>query len=499
MPDDGRQIVEFSPQQLQAMPFNQALEYWVPNLAGGLPDHIPVERFKRVLITAVSTNPDLAAADRRSLFNACARCAHDGLYPDGREAALVVYNTKLKKRVRDQSTGEFLRDQEGKYIEREGWAQMVQYMPMIAGIRKRMRNTGQVLSADAEVVYSRDEFLHRKGDNPNITHNPPPLGQDRGSPIGAYAIIKLANGEVLREVMPKTEIEHIRDSFSKAPKSPAWVKTPDEMWRKTVLRRCSKAAPSGSDLDVLLNRDEELDRPDEHSPMREIPPPPDPRDYMAITDERDDETGDEQTETHLRFEVFDSVGVLLPKEFATEMEAMEALADLIGQERSLSGLEGLGESNPTLSRYAEIIEAYKDRKEALSNPNPGNRQDRPAAGAQPQIDPARGVTDTADQVRTEHPEGESLSSQTERPRDAAKSVAHAPRDEAFWSQKKYVLPETSKPKELLYYLGQYLRQCRDQFDINGLEADNAVRFSNLLGVDHREATEMIAQRRKEIG
>jgi hypothetical protein len=236
-------------------------------------------------------------------------------------------------------------------------------------------------------------------------------------------------------------------------------------------------------------------------------PRPRPEDYaMALA--RDPEP--EQTETQPRFEVFDSVGEA--HEYETEMEALEALLALIGEARSLRSVEGLGESNPTLAHYPVIIAAYKDMKEALSNPNPGNRQDRTAAGAQPQIVPARGVTDTADQGRTEHPEGESLSStpserrspspaisQTERPRDAAKSVAHAPRDEAFWSQKKYVLPETSKPKELLYYLGQYLRQCRDQFDINGLEADNAVRFSNLLGIDHREATEMIAQRRKEIG
>ena len=60
------------------------------------------------------------------------------------------------------------------------------------------------------------------------------------------------------------------------------------MWKKTVLRRCSKAAPSGSDLDVLLNREDEFDRPDEHSPMWEIPPRPDPREYMMITDDHDD-------------------------------------------------------------------------------------------------------------------------------------------------------------------------------------------------------------------
>jgi hypothetical protein len=104
---------------------------------------------------------------------------------------------------------------------------MVQYMPMIAGIRKRMRNTGQVLSADAHVIYAMDKFHQVQGDDPKIIHDPVPLGQERGQPIGAYAIIKLANGEVLREVMSRAEIEHIRKHFSKAPNSPAWVKTPE--------------------------------------------------------------------------------------------------------------------------------------------------------------------------------------------------------------------------------------------------------------------------------
>jgi phage RecT family recombinase len=402
MPDDGRQIVEYSPQQLQNLPFTEALEYWTPNLSGGLPDHIPVERFKRVLVTAVSTNSELARADRRSLFNACARCAHDGLYPDGREAALVVYNTKVKKRMRDQNTGEFLKTPDGKYVEREYWAQLVQYMPMIAGIRKRMRNTGQVLSADAHVVYAKDKFHRMEGDDAKIVHEPAPLGQDRGDPIGAYAIIKLANGEVLREVMRKEDIEHIRTSFSKAPNSPAWTKTPGEMWKKTVLRRCSKAAPSGSDLDVLLNREEEIDRPDEYTPLREIPARPDPRDYMIITDDREgslDESAGKGAAESAKFEVIDSIGET--HEYPTEEKAIDALWHLIANAKALPEADGLIENNPAFAAYPLIIESYKDKKDALSNP--GNRQDRPAAAAH-SSDPAPGSTASADTGQTEHPE-----------------------------------------------------------------------------------------------
>ena len=45
-----------------------------------LPKHIPVERFGRVVLTAVQTNPELLNVERRSLWNACMRAAQDGLY-----------------------------------------------------------------------------------------------------------------------------------------------------------------------------------------------------------------------------------------------------------------------------------------------------------------------------------------------------------------------------------------------------------------------------------
>jgi hypothetical protein len=93
----------------------------------------------------------------------------------------------------------------------------------------------------------------------------------------------------------------------------------------------------------------------------------------------------------------------------------------------------------------------------------------------------------------------------DRPRDAPKVAQYAPRDETFWSKNKFPLPgepkpgEVQKPKQLLYYLDQYLRQCLDQFDVNAIEADNAARIEKLPPADRREAEQLIAARRKEIG
>ena len=226
-----------------AQEFNLQLDQQAANFKALLPSHISLEKFKRVVVVAVSQNPDLFRADRRSFFNAAQKCASDGLLPDGREAALVVYNTKTKVRLADGT-------------QQEQWVAQVQYMPMIVGVRKRMRNSGEVTSAEAYVVYKNDKFFQKYGDDPQIVHEPPVFGVDRGEPVGAYAIIRLKNGEILREVMDYVEIERVR-AVSRSKDGPAWRGWWGEMARKTVLRRCSKAAPNSAEIDALLARDDE--------------------------------------------------------------------------------------------------------------------------------------------------------------------------------------------------------------------------------------------------
>ena len=213
-------------QQVARRPTNFEIELanYEPQFAAALPSHISLDRFKRVIVTAINQNPDLMKADRRSLFLACVRAAQDGLFPDGREAALVMFKN------------------------------IVQYLPMVAGIIKRMRNSGDVAAVDTQIVHEHDEFDYRLGDDPHINHKPT-LG-DPGKPIAAYAIIKLTNGEVLREVMSVAEIEKVR-KVSRAANNGPWVSWWDQMARKSVLRRCSKRAPVSSDLDAMLQRDDE--------------------------------------------------------------------------------------------------------------------------------------------------------------------------------------------------------------------------------------------------
>lgn len=176
-------------------------------------------------MTAIQNNPDLAGADRSSLFGSIVRLAQDGLLPDGREAAIVMFGQKA------------------------------QAMPMIAGILKKLRQSGEIAKVSAQVVYEADEFVWHLGFDEGVTHNPPALNEPRGKAIGAYATAVLKDGSRLLEVMSLEEIEKVR-SVSRAKGNGPWVTWWGEMARKTVLRRLSKRLPMSTDLEDAFERDE---------------------------------------------------------------------------------------------------------------------------------------------------------------------------------------------------------------------------------------------------
>lgn len=200
-----------------------------------LPKQIPVERFQRIAITAVNKNSDLAICNRQSLYNAFMLAAQDGLLPDGREAAIVKFNSKN--------------------------GPIATYMPMVGGILKKVRNSGELASITAQLVYKADvdtgRFRVWTDDNgEHIQHEPDVFG-NRGRIVGAYAIAKTKDGAVYVELMTHEEIEQVR-KVSRAANDGPWVDWWDQMAKKTVIRRLAKRLPMSSDLDDLIRRDDEL-------------------------------------------------------------------------------------------------------------------------------------------------------------------------------------------------------------------------------------------------
>lgn len=200
-----------------------------PEFSAALPPQISPDKFIRTTLTAIQMQPELLNADRRSLFGAVMKSAQDGLLPDGREAALVIFRSKS--------------------------GPMVQYMPMVGGLLKKLRNSGELASISAQVVYERDQFDYVLGDEEKIEHKPCLFGE-RGDPIAVYAIAKTKDGAVYREVMSVEEVEKVR-SVSRSGNGGPWTTWWGEMAKKTVIRRICKRLPSSADLDQVIAHDNE--------------------------------------------------------------------------------------------------------------------------------------------------------------------------------------------------------------------------------------------------
>lgn len=217
-------------------------------IAPMLPAHISMDKFHGVVVTALNQNPDLIRADRRSLLNACCKAANDGLLPDGREGAFVIFNTKVKVHLTD-----------GREEERH--KPMVQWMPMVYGITKKALATGEVLSLRARVVYEKEieegRFSYKIVDGvDHVDHEPIVIG-DRGKPVLAYAIATLASGIQEVEPLRAEDIAKIR-SVSRAKNGDLWTKWEDEAWKKSAIRRLSKRVAFSPEIDQVIRREDEL-------------------------------------------------------------------------------------------------------------------------------------------------------------------------------------------------------------------------------------------------
>jgi len=209
-----------------------------------LPDHVTPRKFMRICVTAVQKNKNLLALDRESLIESCIFCAQDGLLPDGREAALVPFKNK------------------------------VTYMPMVTGILKKIRNSGELKSILAECVYSNEMFDYFVDmDGPHLKHMPMITGE-RGSFVAVYAVAKTKDDGIYHVVMRKEDVEKVR-SISKTGSSSSspWSNWFEEMAKKTAIRRLSKIMPMSTDVEQVVQRDDDMydfSKPMNITPKQEV-------------------------------------------------------------------------------------------------------------------------------------------------------------------------------------------------------------------------------------
>lgn len=223
------------------------------------------DKFLRVVKNAVLRDPEIAEASMQSVYLECMKAMNDGLVLDGREAALTRFKTN--KRKKNPQSGQW----------EDNWQVEVVYIPMMAGIMKRVRASGEIKAWTVELVYEEEykqgRFKYIASPDPMIMHEPIIIG-DRGPVVAAYSAVKLMDGSYHYEVMTRAQLDVIKNrTKSKRTKrvgneeiteiTGPWATDEEEMFRKTVIRRHSKRLPVSSATSEMIGRVDGLyDRPD---------------------------------------------------------------------------------------------------------------------------------------------------------------------------------------------------------------------------------------------
>jgi recombination protein RecT len=204
-----------------------------------LPAHIPADKFRRNLYTALVRNPKLLECSPRDLFVEVAAAASLGLLFDPAlgEAYLIV--------------------RKGKPQLQTGYR----------GLIKLVRHSGLLHSVYAEPVHRRDHFEAQLGDEKRLVHKPNWL-QERGDVVLYYAVARFSPSpqDCDWEIMTLDQIEGIRArsdgwrAFKAGQiRSNPWQTDEIEMSKKTVLRRLMKRLPQSPEASRLLEREDTIE------------------------------------------------------------------------------------------------------------------------------------------------------------------------------------------------------------------------------------------------
>jgi len=179
-------------------------------------------------------------ANPAAFVRECLRCAHIGLYPDGKQAAIVRYD-------RDCAL-----------------------LPMVEGYIEILWKTGLVRDVNHNVVCMGDTFEFEEGDEGFVRHVRSLTRPADAEAIGAWCVINLMTGGKVIEIVDQADLKKIA-AASKAVKGPrsSWAR---EMHRKAPFRRATKRMPKTERLAALIEIDdrnvqlEKLDAPGEDAP-----------------------------------------------------------------------------------------------------------------------------------------------------------------------------------------------------------------------------------------
>ncbi|MBP7630280.1 MAG: recombinase RecT [Acidimicrobiales bacterium] len=234
-------------------------------LRKALPPGLSVERFARMALTLVKSDPEMlelgsTPEGTKSLITAFHRCAQLGLEvgPDLGQAYLLPF------RMRDTLT--------------------LQFILGYKGILTMARRSGALRRLDVHEVYQNDEFEYSYGLNGTLHHRPT-LEKDRGPIICYYGFAEFTDGGYYYTVLTLDDIDSRkqRSASVKAGRKSPWDTDPIAMSKKTVVRAMAPYLPLSVEAQDAIADDEKMVVGDQlsyidvgtvdHTPMRDTQEP----------------------------------------------------------------------------------------------------------------------------------------------------------------------------------------------------------------------------------
>lgn len=217
----------------------QTLQEYVQRMSSqiklALPANLTPERFERIVLTAISSNPKLQECTPTSFLGAMMTAAQLGVEP----------NTPLGQ---------------GYLIPRNGRNGMeCTFQLGYKGMIDLAYRSGDIANIGAYTVYKNDEFHVQFGLNPDITHVP--CMTDRGDPVAFYAYYKTKDGGYGFDVMSVEDVRKHAKQFSESVKrgwSSPWDTNFEEMAKKTVLKKVLKYAPLSTEVASKIGMDDTI-------------------------------------------------------------------------------------------------------------------------------------------------------------------------------------------------------------------------------------------------
>ena len=205
-----------------------------PQIEKALPSVLTGERFSRMVLTAMSTNPQLAECTPNSFLGAMMQAAQLGVEPNTPlgQAYLIPYRNHGQLEC--------------------------QFQLGYKGLIDLAYRSGEITSISAHEVCENDDFEYELGLDEKLRHKP--ALKDRGAVILYYAVFRTKAGGRGFAVMSVEDIKNHSKKYSKAAGSSysPWATNFDAMAKKTVIKQALKYAPIKTEFVRAVSTDETI-------------------------------------------------------------------------------------------------------------------------------------------------------------------------------------------------------------------------------------------------